>query len=121
MRFHRQKYLRFIPRTSSGFEEFNDLLNSLVGFVIGGLQLGVGLMVRIGFVMKAAVGQWATQALVKEARISAPFSSMWVAAELLKPCGTSGRPSLPQRGYRRFTSAGPPSAALALASLPAAE
>jgi hypothetical protein len=33
------------------------LLNSLVGFVIGGLQLGVGLIVRIGFVMKAAVGQ----------------------------------------------------------------
>ena len=42
------------------------MLNGLVGFVIGGFQLGVGLMGRIGFVMKAAVGKWATQALVKE-------------------------------------------------------
>ena len=42
------------------------MLNSLVGLVIGGLQLGVGQMGRIGLVMKAAMGQWATEALVKE-------------------------------------------------------
>ena len=41
-------------------------LDGLVDFMIGGLQLGVGLVGRIGLVMKAAVGEWATEALVKE-------------------------------------------------------
>ena len=49
-----------MPGRSSGFKEIDDLLNSLVRFVIGSLQLGVGRMGRIGFVVKAAVGQWAT-------------------------------------------------------------
>ena len=66
MRFVRQKESKIYSGTSSGFEEINDLLNSRVGFVIGGLQLGVGLMGRIGFVMKAAVGKWATETLVEE-------------------------------------------------------
>ena len=42
------------------------MLNSLVGLVIGGLQLGVGRMGRIGLVMKATVSKWPTEALVKE-------------------------------------------------------
>jgi hypothetical protein len=44
----------------------NDFLNSLVGAMIGNLELAVGTVLGIGPVLEAAVGQWSAEPLVKE-------------------------------------------------------
>ena len=52
--------------TSGCGEQVDDVLNGLVGFVVGGFQFAVGPVCGIGFVVKAAVGQRATETLVEE-------------------------------------------------------
>jgi hypothetical protein len=52
--------------TSCGSKQGNDILDSLVGLVIRGLQFAVWTVRRIGLVVKAAVGQGATQSFVKK-------------------------------------------------------
>jgi hypothetical protein len=44
----------------------DDVLDGVVGFVIGGFEFAVGLLGRIGLVMEAAVGEGAAEALVEE-------------------------------------------------------
>ena len=51
---------------SCRFEQVHDLLDGFVRPVIGGLEFGIGSISRIGFVVKAAVGQRATETLVEE-------------------------------------------------------
>ena len=74
------------------------MLNCLVGFVIGGLQLGVGLMSRIGFVMKAAVGKWATETLVEEEE-----QEGYLDAFGSKPVAVTGTVALKQAVAFEFT------------------
>src|ERR1700740_1685283 len=50
----------------SGGEEIEDLLNGLVGAVVGGFKFAGGLVRRVGAVMKAAVGEGATESLMEE-------------------------------------------------------
>ena len=52
--------------TSCSSKQGNDILDSLVGFVIRGLQFAVGPVIRVWPVMKTAVGQRTTQAFVKK-------------------------------------------------------
>ena len=47
-------------------EQVNDVLDSLVGLVIGGFEFAVGAVGRIGSVMEAAVGERTAEALVEE-------------------------------------------------------
>ena len=47
-------------------EQVNDLLDGLVGFVIGGFEPAVRAVRRVGFVMEAAVGKRTAEALVEE-------------------------------------------------------
>jgi len=47
-------------------KQFDDSLNGLVGFVIGGFQLAVGAVRRIGLVVEAAVGERTAEPLVEE-------------------------------------------------------
>ena len=51
---------------SSGGEQINDFLDGFVGAVIGSFELAVGLVLRIGCVVEAAVGKRSAQPLVKE-------------------------------------------------------
>ena len=44
----------------------NDFLYGVIGFVVSGFQFAIGAMCRIGFVVKLAVGQRATEAFVEE-------------------------------------------------------
>lgn len=47
-------------------EQVNDVLDGLVGFVIGGFEFAIWPVVGIGFVMESAVGERAAEALVEE-------------------------------------------------------
>jgi len=44
----------------------DDVLDGLVGFVIGGLEFAVGCVGWVGSVVKAAVGQGTAEAFMKE-------------------------------------------------------
>ena len=50
----------------SGGQQIDDLLNGFVGAVVGGFELAGRLVMRVGAVMEAAVGERAAEALVKE-------------------------------------------------------
>src|SRR6266850_1490750 len=50
----------------SGGEEIDDLLNSLIGAVVGGFELAGRLVMRVGAVVEAAVGEWAAESFVEE-------------------------------------------------------
>ena len=52
--------------TLGGGKQINDLLDGLVGLVIGKLQFAVWPVGGIGLMVEAAVGQRATQALVEK-------------------------------------------------------
>jgi len=51
---------------SRRFQEFNDPLDGVVGFVHCGFEFAVGLEVGIGMMIEQAVGKRATKALVEE-------------------------------------------------------
>ena len=50
----------------SGGEEIDDLLNSFIGAVVGGFELAGRLVMRVGAVVEAAVGEWAAESFVEE-------------------------------------------------------
>jgi hypothetical protein len=50
----------------SGGEEIDDLLNGFVGAVVGGFEFAVRLMIDVGAMVKAAVGEWSAEAFVEE-------------------------------------------------------
>jgi hypothetical protein len=52
--------------TSCGGEQVDDVLDGLVGFVIGTLELAIGCVSWVRSVVKAAVGEWPAEALVEE-------------------------------------------------------
>ena len=52
--------------TSGCLQQVNDVLDGLVGFVIGGFEFAVWPVRRIGFVMEAAVGERTAETLVEE-------------------------------------------------------
>ena len=52
--------------TSGGGQQVNDILNCLVGLVIGSFQFAVRGMFGVWFVVEAAVGERAAEALVEE-------------------------------------------------------
>jgi len=52
--------------TSRGGKQGNDILDSLVGFVIRSLQFAVRAVVRIGPMVKTTVGERTAQTFVKE-------------------------------------------------------
>jgi hypothetical protein len=89
---------RFTPRRSCGFEEINDLFNSLVGLVIGGLQFGVGLMGRMGLVVKATVSQRPTETLVEEEKQQGDLDAFGS-----KPVAVAGAVALKQAVAFEFT------------------
>jgi hypothetical protein len=47
-------------------EQVDDVLDGLVGLVVGGFEPAVRAVGRAGFVMEAAVGKRTTEALVEE-------------------------------------------------------
>ena len=51
---------------SSSGKEIYDLLDRVVCSVVRGFEFAVGLMMSVRPVMKAAVGEWATEPFVKE-------------------------------------------------------
>ena len=51
---------------SSCGQEIHDVFDRLVGPVVGGLEAAVGSVLRIGSMVKAAVGKGTTQALMEE-------------------------------------------------------
>src|SRR4029077_7131401 len=50
----------------SGGEEIDDLLNSFIGAVVGGFELAGRLVMRVGAVVEAAVGEWTAEPFVEE-------------------------------------------------------
>ena len=90
----------------------NDVLDGLVGLVVGGFEPAVGAVGRVGFVMEAAVGERTTEALVEEQeqegnidaftgepvgvataialQQSMPFQLAQIVAELVEPVGFRG-------------------------------
>ena len=57
---------RTLPGSSSGGQKVDDMLDGLVGAVIGGFEVAVGAVLRVGAVVEAAVGERAAEALVEE-------------------------------------------------------
>src|SRR5580704_10008811 len=55
-----------IVTVSSGGEQIDDLLNGLVGAVVGGFELAGRLVLGVGAVVEAAVGEWAAKPFVEE-------------------------------------------------------
>jgi hypothetical protein len=55
-----------IARLGSGGQQADDLLNGLVGAVVGGFELAGGLVMGVGAVMEAAVGERAAEPFVEE-------------------------------------------------------
>ncbi len=90
-------------------EQMNDVLDGLVGLVIGGFEFAVGPVGRVGLVMEAAVSKRATETLVEEQeqegnidtftgqpvgiattialQQSMPFQLAQIVAELVEPVG----------------------------------
>ena len=50
----------------SGGKEIDDLLNGFVGAVVGGLEFAGGLVLGVGAVVEAAIGERAAQPFVEE-------------------------------------------------------
>src|SRR3954452_6943055 len=55
-----------IARPGSGSEQIDDLLNGFVGAVVGGFELAGRLVLGVGSMVEAAIGEWAAKALVEE-------------------------------------------------------
>jgi hypothetical protein len=55
-----------VTEGSSCGQEIHDVFDRLVGPVVGGLEAAVGSVLRIGSMVKAAVGKGTTQALMEE-------------------------------------------------------
>jgi hypothetical protein len=55
-----------VTEGSSCGQEIHDAFDRLVGPVVGGLEAAVGSVLRIGSMVKAAVGKGTTQALMEE-------------------------------------------------------
>src|ERR1700722_15264081 len=75
----------------SGGQQIDDLLNGLVGAVVGGFELAGGLVMGVGAVMEAAVGERAAEPFVeeqKEQRDLNPFGG--------EPVGVAGAVTLQQ-------------------------
>ncbi len=90
----------------------NDVLDGLVGLVVGGFELAIGPVGRVGLVMEAAVSKRATETLVEEQeqegnidtftgqpvgiattialQQSMPFQLAQIVAELVEPVGFRG-------------------------------
>jgi len=51
---------------SGGGEQIDDILDGLVGAVIGGFESAVWEMLRVWSVVEAAVGKWPAQPFVEE-------------------------------------------------------
>jgi hypothetical protein len=47
-------------------QQLNDVLDGLVGFVVGGFEFAVRRARRVGFVMEAAIGEGTAEAFVEE-------------------------------------------------------
>jgi hypothetical protein len=55
-----------IVPVSSGGEQIDDLLNGVVGAVVGGFELAGRLVLGVGAVVEVAVGEWAAKPFVEE-------------------------------------------------------
>src|SRR6516165_8573882 len=55
-----------IAALRSGGESIDDLLDGFVGAVVGGFEFAGRLVLGVGTVVEAAVGEWAAQAFVEE-------------------------------------------------------
>jgi hypothetical protein len=51
---------------SRGRQQFDNLIDGLVGPVVGGFELTVWTMFCVGLVVEVAVGEWAAQTFVEE-------------------------------------------------------
>jgi len=51
---------------SRGGEQIDDVLDGLVGAVVGGFESAVWAMLRVRTVVEAAVGKWSAQPFVEE-------------------------------------------------------
>src|SRR5882757_4201042 len=51
---------------SCGGEQIDDVLDGLVGAVVGGFESAVWAMLRVRTVVEAAVGKWSAQPFVEE-------------------------------------------------------
>lgn len=69
-----------------GAEQIDDVFDRFVGLVVGGLEFGVRTMGSVGFVMKATVGQWSAEALVKEEKQECDLDSL--GGEVVAVTGT---------------------------------
>ena len=74
------------------------MLDGLISFVIGRFQLGVGLMGRMGLVVKAAVGQRLADALVEEKKQQGDLDAFGG-----KPVAVAGAVALKQAVAFEFT------------------
>ncbi len=51
---------------SRGSEQIDDILNGLVGAVVGGFESAVWAILRVRTAVEAAVGKWSAQPFVEE-------------------------------------------------------
>ena len=51
---------------SGGCQQFDNLIDGLVGAVVGGFELAVWAMFCVGLVVEAAVGEWSAQTFVEQ-------------------------------------------------------
>ena len=86
-------------RRGSGGEQIDDVLNGCVGAVVGGFEVAGRLVTGIGAVVKAAVGEGSTEALVKEQKEECHLHAFWcepvgvARAVVIRPCPLSLRKS----------------------------
>jgi len=59
---------------SGGCEQFDNLIDGLVGAVIGGFELAVWAMFCVGPVVEVAVGEWSAQTFVKNRKSNATWT-----------------------------------------------
>ena len=58
-------------------EEIDDLLNSFIGAVVGGFELAGGLVMGVGAVMEAAVGERTAEPFVEEQKEQRDLNPFW--------------------------------------------
>ena len=66
-----------IARPGSGSQQIDDLLNGFIGAVVGGFELAGGLVMGVGAVVEAAVGERAAEAFVEEQKKQGDLDPPW--------------------------------------------
>ena len=66
-----------IVTVSSGGEQIDDLLNGVVGAVVGGFELAGRLVLGVGAVVEAAVGEWAAKPFCGRTERAGQLEPLW--------------------------------------------